>query len=391
MSNVEAYIVFSYFRLVQNVIQYTGKILESMPICEAFDKTLQHITDSNFPFYSEFFGRKDVVFNKAGDTYPEENQTSFANIMTGLNLRGAAMFHENNPMPVSFNKLFESASAIWNLGYSEQFIDGFNRIVIEPYSSYFENIEVLNLSNRISIYDIETEVMPELAYSQIKSGFNKYSYEVINGRGEFNTESQRTTILNTDSVLNLISSLRGDTTGINEKIIQPLNTEDSEEDNELFLIKTQRDGLDAWRPEKEENIRVINNTSLFSEDTLNLYFTPLRMMLRHGNKIKGNYKPNTYDSFIRFQTSDKMQTLETSGEGLTLKENQDYQVNDLSPGIFRPIKHTVTCKFTYSDFSAIIENKKGYITFSPTVKGYLLSLKKKNNEDKATIEIIEKI
>jgi len=98
------------------------------------------------------------------------------------------------------------------------------------------------------------------------------------------------------------------------------------------------------------------------------------------------------ESYIRFQTSNKMQTLATTDlGGVTLKENQDYLTNDLTAGIFKPIKHTVTCKFTFADFEAIMANKKGYITFSSNIKGYLLTLKKKNDEDRATIEIIEKI
>lgn len=390
VSNIAAYIYHSYFRLVQNVAQFDAVTVDSMPIYECFEKVLQHITDLQLPFYSTFFGRTDTPYKLNGDCYPGENQLRFANIMTGLNLRGAPMFYENNPLPVSFDKLFQCANSIWNIGYSEEFIEGFNRIVIDAYSNFFDNTEALDLSGRISIYDIETEAMPELAYSQIKSGFRDFSYEKINGRGEFNTEAQRSTILNTDSVLDIVSEIRGDTMGISEKIVQPLDTEDTEEDTELFIIKTQRDGPDEWKPEKEENIQVVNNTSLFAEDTMNLYFTPLRMVLRQANKIKGTLT-KAYESYIRFQTSNKLQNLETTGEGVTIIENQDYRVNDLQAGIYKPIKHTVTCRFTFADFEAIMSNKKGYITFTPQIKGYLLSLKKKNDDDKATIEIIEKL
>jgi len=390
VNNIAANVYYSYFRIAQTVAQYQTREIETLPVYEAIEKTLQHSTDLQFPFYSEFFGRTDTVYNLAGDCYLAENQLRFANIMSGLNLRGSPLFAENNPLPVSFEKLFQSINAIWNLGYSEEFIDGFNRIRIENYDYFFSNTESLDLSSRISIYDVETEAMPELAYSQIKSGFSDFSYEKINGRGEFNTESQRSTVLNTDSILNIVSEIRGDTMGITEKIIQPLDSEDSEEDNELFIIKTQREDL-KWKPEKEENVQIVNDTSLFGPDTFNLYFSPLRMLLRHGNRIRGGLM-KMLESYIRFQTSNKMQTLATTDlGGVTLKENQDYLTNDLTAGIFKPIKHTVTCKFTFADFEAIMANKKGYITFSSNIKGYLLTLKKKNDEDRATIEIIEKI
>lgn len=392
VKNIAANLAYSYFRITQDVAEYAEKYLDSMPIYEAFEKVLQHDLDLQLPFYSDFFGRTDTPYNLTGDVYPSENQLSFANIMTGLHLRGAQLFYdENSTFPITFDKLFKSANSIWNLGYCEEFIDGFNRIRIEPYGWFFDNTQALDLSDRISIYDIETEAMPELAYSQIKSGFKDFSYEKINGRSEFNTEHTYSTELNTDSVLDIVSDIRGDTKGIIEKILMPLDTEDSKEDNELFIIKTQRYPVDSWTPEKQENVQVVNDTALFGTDTMNLYFTPLRMLLRHGNKIKGSLM-KVLSSFVRFQTADKLQNLETTDDGIVvLKENQDYLVDNLNDGIFKPIKHTVTCKFTFADFDNVMANKKGYIKFSSNIKGYLLSLKKKNDEDKATIEIIEMI
>lgn len=387
--NIAANLAFSEFRIEQKVAETGVKILESFPIYEALERVLQHVTDSQFPFYSEFFGRTDTKFNKNGDRYTSENQLSFCNLMSGLSLRGAALSDSDNPLPVSFDKIFKTLNSIYNLGYSEEIIDGFNRIRIERYSHFFEDVEALDLSSRISIYDIESEVMPELFYSLIKAGFNDYTYENINGRGEYNTETRRTTILNSDSEYEIKSEMRGDTMGIVDKLSMPLDSEDSEEDNEMFIIKTQRDEF-AWKPEKQENIQILNNSSLFGDDSLNLYFTPFRMILRHGNRIKGTLQ-KSLETYIRFQTQNKKQDLQTVGEGLTLIENMDYLVNDLADAIYKPIKHTVTCKFTYSDFEAIMSNKKGYITFTPEIKGYLLSLKKRNDDDKATIEIIEKI
>jgi len=54
------------------------------------------------------------------------------------------------------------------------------------------------------------------------------------------------------------------------------------------------------------------------------------------------------------------------------------------------MKHTITCRFDFSDLEAIQLNPLGYIRFSNTISGFLLSLKKKNNEDKAEISIIER-
>jgi len=65
-------------------------------------------------------------------------------------------------------------------------------------------------------------------------------------------------------------------------------------------------------------------------------------------------------------------------------------VSSLSNPIYKAIKHTVTVKFDFSDLEIIQNNPLGYIRFSDIVSGFLLSLKKKNNEDKAEITIIER-
>lgn len=394
-SGIDAYIRDSKIKITQNVAQYEGKTCEGFPLYEACERTLQHITDTQFPFYSEFLGRTDVVYNLSGDKYSSENQLRFAHVLSGLNLRGrpedlkgGTLFDDNIPLSINFDDLFDSVNALYNIGYQEETIDGFKRIRFENYGWFFDDIMALDLSDRLTRYDIESEVMSELAYVEVKSGFEDYSYERINGRGEFNTESSRTSIINTDSTYEIVSKLRADTMGISEKITQELTTEDTEEDNELFIIKTQR-GND-WKPEKQENITIDDNTSLFGADSFNLYYSPTRMLVRHGNRLKASLL-KYLSSYFRFQKSDKLQTLRTTGEGYSVTENDDILVNSLDSAIWKPIKHTVTCKFTFDDFETFLANKKGWIKLSNEISGYLLSLKKVNNEDRATIEIIEKV
>lgn len=387
-SNINAHINYSNFKIEQVLATFKSKTLESFPIYEAFERVLQHVSDVQFPFYSDFFGRTDAVYNKNGDMYASENQLRFANVMSGLNIRGAALFIPDNPLPVSFEKIFDSANAIWNIGYEVETIDGDERIRVENYDFFFEDVEILDLSDRIKQYDIEIEAMPELAYSQVKSGFKDYSYEIINGRGEYNTESYRTSVMNTDTVYSIVSDIRGDSMAIMQKIQDELTSEDTEEDNELFILKTQRES-DYWKPEKDENITIEEGTSLLGDDSYNLYFTPTRMLFRHGNRIKGAFS-KFLATYLRFQKSNKQQTLKTTGEGYTITENDDIQINDLATEIYKPFKLSVTCKFTMEDFELIMTNQKGYVTLSSSLSGYLLSLKKKNDEDRATIELIQK-
>jgi hypothetical protein len=385
---IDAYIRKSDIRIIENAVTFEARDTESIPLYKGFERILQHVLDVQFPFYSDFFGTVDDIYNLNGDKYLSENQLRHANLMSGLNLRGAKLFDNNNPLTTSFDDLFDSGNALYNIGYETEIRDGFERIRIENYDYFFPDIEALDLSDRLTRYDIETEAMPELAYSEIKTGYEDYTYESINGRGEYNTESTRTTLINTNAKFENKSKIRGDTQAISEKLGQPLTNEDTDEDNQLFIIKTQRDG-DAWKPEKQENITIENNSSLYGEDSLNLYYTPTRNLLRHAWKLKAPLM-KFKSSFLSFQKSNKKQDLTTTGEGYTITENDNIQVDSLSDPKFRPIRHTVTTKFTWGDFDTFMQNPKGYITLSSEIKIYVLSLKKENGEDRATIEGIEK-
>lgn len=370
---------------------------EGFPIYEAIERVSQHILDSQYPIYSDFFGRTDTIYNQYGYKYLSEVHERFAHLQSGMNQRGAKLYGSDIPLAINFKNLFKSLKALWNVGYSLEsnvllFGDEQQRIRVEEYAYFFKNTEVLDLSDRITKYDIQSVVMPELVPVDIKSGFDNFEYLSLNGRSEPNTTNQRTSIMNTSSKYENISPYRSDTRGILMNLANPLNSEtgtaDTKTDSSIFIVKSLRNGQD-WIPEKGEYISVDNNSSLFKSELLNRYFTPSRMLIRQANKIMAGltlYK----NSVLRFQTSDKSSTLQTTGEGYTIAENSDILVSSLGNPIYKPMKHTINVKFTKKDLETLKSNMYGYLTFSNTISGFLLNLKMKNNEDKAEITIIER-
>lgn len=388
-NSLKATLKNGYVSLKQQIATSPAKITEGYPIYEAFERTCQLTLDSQFPFRSDFFARTDVQKNESGEFYTSENQLSFAHIQSGLNLRGLTLSNDENPLALNFKDLFKTAQSIWNLGYGFELIDGSIKLRIEQYAYFFQNELTLDISGRINKYDIASSVMPELVPISIKSGFENYEYLELNGRAEPNTTNERTTIINTNAKYDNIAPFRGDTKGILTNLATPLDTTDAKSDDKIFIIKTQRNGTDEWKPEKAENIQIVAN-SLFGEDLLNRYFTPSRMIKRHGNRIKSGFT-KLASSYLRFQKSDKLQTLRTTGEGYTLSENENILISDLDAPIYKPMQHTVKCDFNFADLEAINLKPHGYIKFSDNLSGYLLNLKKKNNENKAEITIIEKV
>lgn len=394
-SSYMAFLVYNDITVTEQVANAPATLTEGFPLYEALERTCQHMLDTQYPIYSEFFGRVDVAYDPFGNKYVSENQFRFAHIQSGMNQRGISLDNPDSPLALNFKKLFAAIKSLYNVGYSFEVVSGTVRVRIEEYAHFFQSLEALNISDRLSRYDIQSQVMPELVPVDIKSGFDSFEYLTINGRAEPNTTNQRTSIMNTATKFEAISPLRGDTKGISVNLSNPvdnsLGSTDTKSDSAIFIVKTQRDSEHQWKPEKGENISIVGDTSLFKNDLLNRYFTPTRMLLRHGNRLKAGMT-KFLDGVLTFQTSDKNCSLITSDDGgvTALAENGDIPVSSLSDPIYKPMKHTVNCVFTFSDLEAIQANPFGYITFSDTVKGYLLSLKKKNNEDKAEIIIIEK-
>jgi hypothetical protein len=406
IENTEAYIGQSVVSFTQKVVSSPEKTTEGFPLYEATERVLQHILDNRFPLYSEHFGRTDTTYNANGAKYQSENQLRFAHIQTGLNLRGVKLSGVE-AFSLNFKDLFKGLQAIYNVGYGLEKMAGetHERVRIEPYAHFFQNTLALDLSSRIHPLDIVSQVMPELIPVHIKSGFDNFEYLEINGRAEPNTTSERTSVMNTDSKFDCICPLRGDTKGIYSALSTEYDTKDSKGDNKVFIVKSQRAGAKVklwggsityelptktqWKAEKAQNIEVVGDTSVFKNDLLNRYFTPTRMLKRSANRLKAGMTKFNHTA-LRFQSSDKLQGLKTTGEGYTIAENEDMPLSSMDNPIFKAMKHTVVCDFDLTDLTTLLANKTGYIKFTDNLSGYLLSLKKKNNQAQAEITIVER-
>jgi hypothetical protein len=398
----KSYITSTSISIRQQVATTPARTVKGYPIYTAFHLICQRIIDKQFAVYSDFFGLDGMPYSES-ETYQTESVNRFAHLVNGMSFRefsAASTLSFGNIFGIkkterpsgnftlSFKNLFQTAKTIWNVGYC--FENG--RIRIEPYSYFFKsNVIALDLSDRIGKYDIQSAVMMELIPVGLKSGFESYEYFTVNGLSEPNTSTQWTSPMRTDAKYENISPFRGDTKGIFDILSIPqeeAGSKDTKNDKDVFIIKTRRT-LTGWKPETDQEISIDENSSVFKNELINRYFTPTRMLRRHGNRIRSGMMKVT-GGVLRFQTSDKLQNLKTTGEGYTCTESEDIAINDLSAPIYRPIKHTVECYFDWSDLESIQLNPTALIKFSNTISGYLLSLKKKNDEARAEITIIER-
>lgn len=388
------------FNVTEKIDRVGLSLREGMPIYEAIERCLQLMVDKQYPLYSPKFGRTDTPYNFDGDTYATEDQTSFSTLISGLGLRHVDLDDENNALGISFDELFQFLQSSYNVGMSEELFEGEKRFVIDDYEKFFLDTEIFDFRNRLNKLDITRKIDETLLYNSIKTGQESYDYEELNGRGEYNTEQTRSTILNIDNQFNNISSVRGDVMGIIEKLELDTTlgsgTTDSEGDSDIFVIKSQRHPITAnrWVSESDENIEVLDDSSLFEDNNLNLYFTPVRKLIRTSCRW-GIGLIKSVSSYCRFQFSDKLQTLKTSGEGYEITENEDIQIGDarINSPKYEPIILDFDVEFTFEDLQTLTateQTKYGYIRVTDEWSGYIMKFTKKNTQDLAHFTLILK-
>jgi len=364
--------------------------IDALPIYEITERAAQLILDTQYPIYSTKFGRVDVVYNSDGDMYPTESQFSFANVPNGLSIRGLAFARRDNSVAVNMDDLLKSINAIYNIGWGFDKVGGEDRIVIEDRDDFYIDTDGLDLSDRLDELDVELKAYPDATFAQIKSGYKSFDYEEINGRGEYNTTNERTSKIPNDNTYNIVSPYRGDTKEIADLLSSPIGTNDEKGDNDIFIIKSQRNS-GQWKAETDENIQILGNTSLFQDGSLNLYYTPTRNLLRHGYVVRAGLEiePNSY---LRHQISDKAKgaILRTTNGVDDITENQDILIDDLDQSIYDAVTIDFECTFYEEDFVDLVANKYKLIVVSDNLSGWLLDFKWKLNEDKAEFKLLKK-
>ena len=380
-----AYFVNSEILISQEVIETPERYVEGLPLYEAFSRFSQLILDDQDAFHS------DTLTN---------DHLYYALITSGVNLRGLSISDKSAGINIDFETFFKSISNAHYLGYAIELIDGKYKLRVEDRDYFFNDTVILDLSDRIGKLDIAKEYIPEMAYVEFLLGYTNYIYESANGRGEYNTGATRTSQINSPEKLDLKSELNASTMSIANCLNKPIETtgsEDIEEDGQVFILKSQRDSHTdyEWKAELSENISIEEDSSLFKESSLNLYYTPTRNFIRNA----GLYTPallKKQNSKLKFQTTNKYQTLKTTGEGYTITENEDILVSNLPSPKVRPILCRVECLFTNADLRLLmtrgddgVMNYYKKIKLSDSISGWIYGdIDKKLNEDKATISII---
>lgn len=241
----------------------------------------------------------------------------------------------------SFKDWIENANSLFNMGYNIEIINGKETLVHEPLKHFFRSEVIIKLPNQVS--NVNRSVAKEFIYNTIKSGYKKPSgdnlYEEVNGLNEFNTSNEYITpITRLEKEYDIESPYRADSEGKELTIRKTaflFPTEDYRTDKTIFNLdlKETETGIyeeRIWSDDYEELPK-----NVFSPETATgLRLTPFRNMERHFWFLNSAFTKFT-NKFIRYSSTRGNSDLITKKTGENeVKENGDYQINELENAIF---------------------------------------------------------
>lgn len=290
----------SYFRVTLET-NYSATNARVSMVNEALSRITESITNKCLRVYSDYFGRTD---SEPYDAL-EDGCGSLEVITSGLLIRR----NETATHKISFKKLFDSLSAIHNLGVGiETDTDrtGYDRLRIEQ-ADYFYDSTVVLICDKVP--DIKRTVITDEHYSIAEFGYQKWEAEEFNGLDEFNTSRKyRTSLKNIRNSLVKISELISSGYAIEITRQQfSSSSKDWRYDNDDFIICVTREygGVTVEQGNIDTPANIIDPDTVY-----NYRISPIRNLLRWMNKLMGGYVDPTVSGSLYF----------TSGTGNTLAE-----------------------------------------------------------------------
>lgn len=265
---------------------------------------------------------------------------------------------ENSKITTSFDEFY---SFIDNQLFSCLYYDRSNdEAVIESREFAFDTATVI--ATLPSVRGFQCMPVTDRFFSRIKSGFNEYTYDDVNGKSEFNQASEYTAVMiKTKNELNIRSTIRCDITGMEYARLNLTGKEsiDADTDNETFCIHIESsvagtipDGLpgagEDYYEVYRDTINLVAGPSYFEiqnfdnpETLFNLFFSSKRQLLRQAPYISAiNYLRDNDELVFNYSSKNnkdgtKLKTLQGSPV-VTIDEAANEFISLYNPPLFLP-------------------------------------------------------
>ena len=371
------------------------------------DTTLKPSVNKAIKVADLFNSISDVCFNSSFESdYLKNGLFKDLMITNGFMLRGF-LDKENGYIPpsISFKKLFESLNVINPIGVEV----GKGVISLYEINHFYGDCVYKDLG---TVKDFILRVDNNFLFSQVKVGFKKYEKQEDGGSlVEFNAETEYTTsLLGTGTKLQLLSDVRGDSTGI-EKAREGYfletdedlpdeckddKTKSSKSDNDLWFVDVIYDTKDnIYKTAKwKEHFSTMPGGIPNGDTYFNYRFTPRNIIDRHISYIRQGYT-NIRDMRLIYSSTKSLKSLVTYPKGKpAFYEDGNVNMNLEEPLTLGLIAEFET-KYSFKDLNGYTDGKRNYycmLKFNYKGVGYLGYINKVNIEDSKTkVECIIKV
>jgi hypothetical protein len=366
-------------------------------INEALSRVTEAITDNCLQVKSDYYGRAD------SEPYASDADGcgSLRVITNGLKIRRA----EQSNYFVSLKELFDGLKPIDNIGMG--FEDNPNApnsqwLRIESVDYFYRDEEILSCP---FVPKVEFELLENKYASVIRSGYEKWEVQNINGLEEFNsTREYRTGLTAVNNPVDLLSKFVAGSIPLEitrQQSFADTGAADTKFDNDTFIIVLDRINYGF----QVEQGNIDNPANIFSPGTvINWRIRPYYNLMRWFKSLANSY-PNIDDTINKLYFSSGTGNYVAEGEliqGLydvdcKLENGVKAENRNLSKLDFTdtaeatPLWKPETASFTYplsvKDYQLLKANPYGYISFQPGkgdyLKGFIQSVKYKVNEGTA--------
>ena len=320
---------------IKTAARLAASNIRSYTLAQAWDKIIADITGgAPYSAVSDFLNNPML---RVIDNSPYNTCISSGDAVRGLNTDTSG-----NPadpaIKTTLDDFYRSMSAIYMVGIG---VEG-TVARLEPLSYFFDNTKVIADLGLIS--GLKIGVAKEYLYNQIKIGYEKQSYDAVNGKDEFNTvQVYSTPAIRIKAEENKLSTYRADSYGIEftrYNLTNKKNT-DSESDNDVFLIESRQtiNVGGGYELARLQNLPGNSATGILQPATAyNLSLSPKRNLFRNAPMI--STAMHLVSGSLTFQTADKNQNLISQlGSGIVI-ESSDVFIGALDAPLFLPIYFT---------------------------------------------------
>lgn len=369
----------NYCNIVADTV-YPSTDGQAFLVHDVFAAVIHRITGVNC-FYSAFFGSpytNNLTYLLEGDGWKNV-------LIKGLQLRGYQVV--DKPFSISFNQLWKSLNAIFNLSLRYDTVNGSTVIQIEEKRKAYIPTSLVNIPYIRDVYD---EYDDQFIFGKVEVGYNKWQSEDSSGIDDPQAKVSYVSIIDTPESLPIISDIIAAGLAIETTRRQQIEQgKDYKFDNETFIIAINGDDIspDRYQPEFSENFNSVSNL-LNPTSRYNLIHTPLRMFLRWGYYWNGGlqqYQSSTmkftpgegnFDVITDYSCASGNQNLAIICDSLSAKQDIALGSPSLYGTVFGflhwpKLYNVEIINFTWDQYRTIRENRELSINLSVTASNYV--------------------